>query len=72
MKTISQEKNLNKRTKKMKTTKNVVIRENWIGFEVRNNSEEIASYRTFQDAKAKAEEIAKAENKSIRIIQSYL
>ena len=56
----------------MKTTKNVIIKENWIGFEVRNNSEEIASYRTFQDAKAKAEEIAKVENKSIRVIQSYL
>jgi len=50
----------------MKTTKNITITENFLGFTVRNNRIELGNYNSFNKAVARAIEEAEKENKKIR------
>lgn len=55
----------------MTTTKNVNIKETVIGFEVWNNREFVNGFGSLAEAKAFAIELAKVENKNVRIATDY-
>ena len=53
------------------TTKNVNITEFQFGFKVTNNRQFVKGFDNLADAKAFAIELAKAENKNVRITTDY-
>lgn len=55
----------------MKTTKNINITEFQFGFKVTNNRQFVKGFDNLADAKAYAIELAKAENKNVRLNTDY-
>ena len=47
----------------MRTTKNITVKENQVGFVVNNNFKTVCTVKTYAEAKAIASALAKKENK---------